>query len=275
MQARRLPAIRGWNWIAEGFGLFRTNPALLTFLVFGYWLTLIFLNLMPLIGVVLAPLAVPALSVGVMNGCRALERKGDNGFGLLYSGFARNRNALFVLGGLYLAGSLAVFAASALFDGGALLGIMMAGQEPPEGLLHSDRLMMSLQITLALMVPVMMAFWFAPMLAAWDDVPPAKALFFSFIACLRNWRAFFAYTACALFFGGILPGILLGVLVAIVPGTASVASTLFMLPLMFVLAPTLVASFYVSYRDVFTDSELAVVTDETGDTPPPPPEDHA
>ena len=45
---------------------------------------------------------------------------------------------------------------------------------------------------------------------------------------------------------------------------------------MFVLAPTLVASFYVSYRDVFTDSELAVVTDEAGDTfPPPPPEDHA
>jgi hypothetical protein len=74
MQARRLPAIRGWNWIVEGFRLFRSNPALLTFLVFGYWLTLIFLNLVPLIGVVLAPLCVPALSVGVMNGCRALER---------------------------------------------------------------------------------------------------------------------------------------------------------------------------------------------------------
>ena len=72
MQARQLPAIRGWNWIVEGFRLFLTNPALLTFLVFGYWLALVFLNLFPLIGMVIAPLCVPALSVGVMNGCRAV-----------------------------------------------------------------------------------------------------------------------------------------------------------------------------------------------------------
>jgi len=112
MQARRLPAIRGWNWIVEGFRLFRTNPALLTFLVFGYWLTLVFLNLVPLLGVVLAPLCVPALSVGVMNGCRALERDAGNGFGLLFSGFGKNRNTLLILGAAYLAGSLLVFPAA-------------------------------------------------------------------------------------------------------------------------------------------------------------------
>ena len=169
-----------------------------------------------------------------------------------------------------------LWAASALADGGMFLQTMIGSYKPGPEELASGEFLAAAQIALILMAPVIMAWWYAPVLVAWHGFSAGKALFFSLFACLRNWRAFFAYTACALFFGGILPGILLGVLVAIVPGAASVASTLFMLPLMFVLAPTLVASFYVSYRDVFTDSELAVVTDEAGDTfPPPPPEDHA
>ncbi len=255
MQARRLPAIRGWNWIVEGFRLFRANPALMTFLVIGYWLTLVFLNLVPLIGVVLAPLCVPALSVGVMNGCRALEREPQSGFGLLYSGFRKNRSVLFVLGALYLAGTLAVFAASALVDGGALLGIMMAGQQPPEDLLQSDQLMLALQVALILMVPLLMAFWFAPLLAAWDGLPAGKALFFSFVACARNWRPFLVYGLGVAFISAILPGILLGVVGAFSATMLRTLAIALTLPLMFVFVPTLFASFYVSYRDVFVGAE--------------------
>jgi hypothetical protein len=251
MQARQLPAIRGWNWIVEGFRLFRKNPALLTFLVFGYWLTLIFLNLVPILGVVLAPLCVPALSVGVMNGCRALEREAQNGFGLLFSGFGKNRNTLLILGAAYLLGSLAVFAGSALVDGGALLGIMMAGQQPPEDLLESDQLILALQITLILMVPMLMAFWFAPMLAAWNDMPAVKALFFSFFACLRNWRPFLVYALGVAFISAILPGLLLGIAGALSAPLLRMVAVAMSLPLLFVFMPTLFASFYVSYRDVF------------------------
>lgn len=251
MQARQLAAIRGWNWIVEGFRLFRTNPALLTFLVFGYWLTLVFLNLVPILGAVMASLCVPALSVGVMNGCRALEREAQNGFGLLYSGFRKNRNALLVLGAIYLAGSLAVFAGSALVDGGALLGIMMGGQPPPDDLLQSDQLMLGLQVTLILMVPLLMAFWFAPMLVAWEDVSAMKALFFSFVACLRNWRPFVVYGLGVAFISAILPGIVLGIVSALSEQLVKMVAVAVTLPLLFVFVPTLFASFYVSYRDVF------------------------
>ena len=41
--------------------------------------------------------------------------------------------------------------------------------------------------------PLMMAYWFAPLLAGWGRVSAVKAMFFSFVACWRNWRAFFAY----------------------------------------------------------------------------------
>lgn len=251
MQARRLPACRGWNWIVEGFRLFRGNPALLTFLVFGYWLTLVFLNLVPILGVVLAPLCVPALSVGVMNGCRTLERQAQNGIGLLFSGFVKNRNVLLVLGAAYLAGSLVVFAGSALVDGGALLGIMMAAQQPPEDLLQNDRLMLALQVTLILMVPLLMAFWFAPMLAAWEGMAAGKALFFSFIACARNWRPFVVYGLGVALISAILPGIVLGIAGAISISLQKMMLVALSLPLLFVFVPTLFASFYVSYREVF------------------------
>ena len=257
MQARQLPAIRGWNWIVEGFHLFRTNPTLLTFLVFGYWLTLVFLNLVPLIGVIAAPLCVPALSVGVMNGCRALERGVENGFGLLFSGFQKNGRVLIILGAAYLAGTLAVFAMSALFDGGALFGIMMAGQQPPEDLLQSDQLMLALQMALILMVPLLMAFWFAPLLAAWEGMSPMKAIFFSFIACARNWRPFLFYGMGVAFISAILPGIVLGVVGALSAPLLRMVAVAISLPLLFVFVPTLFASFYVSYRDVFVHTDEA------------------
>ena len=47
MHARTLPASRGWAWIIEGFALWKRNPALITFLVFGYWLCLLVLAAVP------------------------------------------------------------------------------------------------------------------------------------------------------------------------------------------------------------------------------------
>src|SRR5438094_9392625 len=43
--------------------------------------------------------------------------------------------------------------------------------------------------------PVLMAFWFATVLAAWNRIGAAQSLFYSFFAVLRNWRAFFVYGA--------------------------------------------------------------------------------
>ncbi len=260
MQARRLPASRGWNWIVEGFRLFRTNPALLTFIVFGYWLMLIFLNLVPFVGFLVAPLCVPALSVSVMNGCRAIERGEPAQFDVLFSGFRSNPRVLVALGALYLAGSVAVLAASALIDGGLLMQIMLAGKQPDADALHDSNLVLALQAALALMVPLLMAFWFAPLLAAWDDLPALKALFFSFIACGRNWRAFLVYGAGVAFISAILPGIILGLFGAFSLSLLKILAVALTMPILFVFLPSLFASFYVSYRDVFVSGEPSAVS---------------
>ncbi|MCK7500117.1 MAG: hypothetical protein MZW92_64695 [Comamonadaceae bacterium] len=47
-----------------------------------------------------------------------------------------------------------------------------------------------LYAALVLTLPLMLSFWFAPLLVAWKDMPALKALFFSIVAVARNWRAF-------------------------------------------------------------------------------------
>jgi len=53
----------------------------------------------------------------------------------------------------------------------------------------------------------------------------------------------------------VLPAVLLGVLATLLPDGAGLLTVLVTVAIILVLAPTLFASFYVSYRDVFVTSE--------------------
>ena len=81
MQANQLPMQRGWTWLRDGVQLWRRNPALITFATFGYLLTLVVLSVVPLIGQLAASLIMPALSVGVLNACRAIDARIIQGSG--------------------------------------------------------------------------------------------------------------------------------------------------------------------------------------------------
>ena len=89
-----------------------------------------------------------------------------------------------------------IFALSALVDGGMLLK-HDARQRPDRRSGNGGRSFSPLAVLVAMAcyIPVAMLFWFAPILVAWHDVPPAKALFFSFVSCWRNRGAFVFYGA--------------------------------------------------------------------------------
>ena len=91
-----------------------------------------------------------------------------------------------------------------------------------------------------------MAYWYAPVLAAWHGYPAVKSLFFSFVAGVRNWRAFLIYVLGLLACG--LGMILLSVMVSAMLAGAGKLSFLIA---GFIGMPIVYASFYVSYRDVF------------------------
>lgn len=245
---------RGWAWLHDGFRLWLRNPALLSFAAFGYLLTLLVASLLPYVGQVLATLLMPMMSLGVLNACRSAEAGRKTGPDILFSGFKANLPELVKIGGLYLIASLVVMKLSSLFDGGLLMALMTGGTLDEDSARNPD-LLPALLAALVLSVPVMMAYWFAPLLAGWGSLPATKALFFSFHACLRNWRPFLAYAIALLLFGTVLPALLLGVIGLLSPTLASVLS----IPVPLVVVPVLFASFYTNACDVFgpPDSLLA------------------
>jgi hypothetical protein len=251
MQALKLPARRGWHWLGEGFAIFRKNPSMLTMLVVSYWMLVALMNLIPVIGAIAATLCIPPFSVSLMNACREVDQGRPLGPRMLFSGFRENLRALLILGGLYLGATITILGLSAAADDGVLMQMMLAGTPPSEESLNSGQFLAATQLALLLLAPLMMAYWYAPVLAAWHGFPASKALFFSFIASLRNWRAFLGYTAAMIVFGALLPGVVLGFLASLLPDESHFFAALFSIPLLLILAPTLFASFYVSYRDVF------------------------
>ncbi|NTV09624.1 MAG: hypothetical protein HGA47_02510 [Zoogloea sp.] len=248
MQATRLPAARGWAWMVEGFALYRRNPALLTFLVFGYWLGLLLVGAVPFIGQVAVSLVMPALSLGILNGCREIAAGRKPGPDILFSGFRTNLPALLRLGVVYLLGSLAVLGFTALVDGGVLFELMLGRRPLSEETAEDPRVMAAMLTGIAVSTPLMMAYWFAPLLAGWKGLPAGKAMFFSLVACWRNWQAFMVF-ALALAGVALVPGFLIGLLGAISP----IAGALPALILPLVVIPVLFASFYINARDVFGD----------------------
>jgi hypothetical protein len=245
MQARRLPARHGLLWLLAGFRLFRANPPLLTALTMAYLFVIVAMNLLPLIGPFLVPLALPALVVVLANGCRAIERGGGVGGVALTLGLQKQRVPLIRLGGLHLVGSLFILAASTLLEGG------QPSLGAPGSPLDEEQVLARMGRLLVIALPVVSAFWFAPLLTAWDGVSPPKSVFFSFVACWRNWRAFIVFLASVLAVAIAVPGLLLIVAGALSAVAVNVLSIALKMLLIFVLAPVLMAGVYISYQDVF------------------------
>jgi hypothetical protein len=248
MQARIVEARRGAIWLADGWRLFRAAPLGWLALVFAYWIIMTLASVVPIIGVAAASVMVPAFSVGFMAAARAASRRGPVELGLLFEGFRHHRNSQLVLGAIYFACLGLLLAATMLVDEGALATWMLTGKRPDEETLQSDDFLGALALAALLYAPVLMMFWFAPPLAAWHGIAPVKALFFSFFACLLNWRPFLAYGAVSALFALALPLLLLFVLML---ASFKIAAMSLVFPLLLVLLPTLFASFYASYRDIF------------------------
>lgn len=260
MLVQTLPAAVGWRWLAAGFAIFRRNPPLLAMLVVSYWLTVLLLNILPVIGAVAASLLIPGLSVGLMQAARDLECGQPIGLPTLFSGLKRNPRTLMALGALYLCCTLGILGLSALLDGGELVNFMLSGKGAEKEAIESGDLILPSLFVMLLMMPVLMAYWFAPVLAAWHGQGVGKSLFFSFMACWLNWRAFFAYSVALVLFAGLVPGVVFGLLIGFLGGAEGGIGAVIIMPLMTVIAlivfSTVYASFYVSYRDIFGSSEI-------------------
>lgn len=254
MQLIEVSAKTGYVWFRQGIWLFRRNPLAFVTLFFTYLLAMMLVSLVPVIGATLPLLLIPGIAVGFMAACRDTIAGKQVLPTILIDGFRSYgptvTQRLLALGGLYIVSMAAVFACSALGDGGTLLKIMFGlGAENlgPEAL-DSPGVRIAVLIAAALYAPVAMMFWFAPVLTAWHDVPPVKALFFSVVSCWRNKGAFTVY---GLLWFALALGVSFGLAALMQALGASAYALTVMMPASIVITAMLYCSFYATYRGCF------------------------
>lgn len=255
MRANRLAAVAGLRWIAEAFLIFRVAPVRQVLYGLAFLVVLTVSISVPLVGFALVWLLVPALVVGPHEIARAASRGIQPGAELLAAGFRRNFSAQLRLGGVYLAGMLAVLAATIPADEGRFAQAMvgMARLEIDE--LRSPALQNAMLIGAALQTVLLSVLWYAPLLVAWKEIAAGKAVFFSAAAAFINWRAFLAYGAgMMLLFAMVLMLALAGA--RLFGGSGAALANLAIYTVVWSMLPIWFAGSYLSYRDVF-DAENA------------------
>ena len=251
MRARVVSFGRGARWLAEGWRLFKVSPPMWLALVFGYWGVMTVVSFVPLVGIAAATILIPVFSVGFMAASRNCERRAKLDLRVLFEGFRSRLAVQLALGVVYLALLAGIIGATTLADGGALANWMLTGRRPDDEVLQSDEFFTALMAAAGLYLPVMMLYWFAPVLGAWHSMGPGQALFYSFFGSLLNWRAFLGYGVITALVTVVIPFLALAALLLVSGGKPHVGVMALVFPLLIVLLPTLFASFYASYRDVF------------------------
>ena len=157
------------------------------------------------------------------------------------------------LGALYAAGFLLVLGLSSLIDGGTVARMHLgAGGPISREMVQQPDVTAALWLTMLAYIPLGLLFWHAPALVHWNGVPAVKSMFFSIVACIRNWRALILFSLgwSTLFLGMALMVSLLAVLL----GNPAVAATL-VLPGALLLLCMFFTSLYDTYRDCFGEPD--------------------
>lgn len=242
----------GWSWFRAGFARYRRNPVLMMFWVMTYWTLLGLVGLVPVLGDVLVAVLAPVLMVGVLAGCRALDWETMPSFTILFSGFGSQLQPLMGLGLLHFLLTVGALALTAFWDGGALLQYMARGTLGAPDLPMPDPTQLpaaGLALALLAYVPVLLAFAYAPLLVAWRGFGLGKALFFSLVASWRAWRGLIGFLAALAVYGIFLPSLIMMLLIASGLDDTLVTS-LVIVPIVAILAPTVVSGFYASYAQL-------------------------
>jgi len=199
MQAYKRPPAQGIVWVSRGFALWKRNPGFFAYLTFGYFLTAMSVASLPFLGIALALVLLPSLSLGVLNGALLVHEKKGARPEVLFTGYKSNTPALLGIGAASLATNLLVLVlAAALFDSNLLNALMAPEPATAEAALPAGFLN-DVILHHLLTVPLAMATFFAPVLAGWQGVSAPKAMFFSLVACWRNFLPFCSYAVAAFF----------------------------------------------------------------------------
>ena len=247
----------GLAWVKLGFKTFLQQPLAMSGLFFMFMALLSLASLLPFIGAALALALLPAATLGLMAATQEASKGNFPMPSILISAFRAGRQRLksmATLGAIYAAGFLAIMAVTSLIDGGQFARLYLVGGKITEELVLKSEFQAAMWATLAMYVPLSLMFWHAPALVHWQGMPPVKSLFFSFMACYKNFGAMMVYSLSwiGIFVLTMLALTLLAALLGS-PGLANLA----LLPIALILFAMFFTSIYFTYADSFDDTSEA------------------
>lgn len=244
----------GLQWVKLGIITFWRAPLALMALFFLGMTAMSFVSVLPLLGSPLALALLPTTSLLMMLGAsEAWSARTLRPLRLIsaLSHPPQRLRSLALLGLFYIIGFAATMALALgltqWVDEGAFVQVYLGQAALTPELVQRPGFQTAMWLTMLLHLPLSLLLWHAPALVYWHGVHPAKAMFFSIVACLRNIGAFFLFGMAwlGLFMAA---GIFLALMVPIL-GNASML-------LLIVVAMTLVAMLFTStvftFRDCFS-----------------------
>ena len=235
LPGRGLPVGAGWRWVARGWALFARAPLMWIVAVVVLFVIAMVVSIIPLIGTLAFQLLQAVFAGGFIMACHALDKGGEFELEHLFAGFSKRFVPLLLVGLLLMLGWVAILLVFMAFVGLSILTALMTGDANAAMAAFAasmGSMAIGVLVCLALMVPLMAAYWFAPALVMMHDMPPVAAMKESFFACFRNFMPFLVYGLVMTFFA---------VLAAIPFGLGFL-----------VWVPVAIASTYVAYREIFT-----------------------
>ena len=205
---RAVPGRNGLTWISDGWIFFRCQPAMFIAAWFLYYVVtnLVMPQVVPFIGAIVGGFLSVLISAGVWTGYQAVHSGERFEFRHLGHGF-RERTGTIIK--LMLLTSFALLVA--ILPGMAILGfgfysVFSSGVDPQALQSAGDvgamigmiggawvYFAIGLLVAIGLIVPVMMAYWFALPLIVLHDHGARASMKASFRACLKNMGPFLIY----------------------------------------------------------------------------------
>ena len=220
------PAGEGVSWIGDGWNLFKQSAGAWVLTMVVGFVVMMVLNLIPVVGQIVPMLTTFVWTGGLLLGCDAVAKGGKFDVKYLFEGFSNRVGSLI---GLSVVLSLLSIAIMMLVMGSVYIDLLTGNAEAFEQ--NPTSLVLNMLIGFALMLPLSMAFWFAPALIVLQGMPIFSAMKASFQGCLKN----------------ILPFLLYGIVLMVVFIVATIPLMLGLLVMM----PVFYCSMYRSYEKIY------------------------
>ena len=235
---KSVPISHGSSWIGESWRLFKSQPGVWIGMLLVYGILAIVANVIP-IGNYAFGVIAPIFSGGWMIAAVNCDRDSSAKFDNLFAGFSTNAGTLAMVGVITVVLQLAIgvvvglmFAAGTGASGIAQFFTML--NNPEQAATMMPTFMLMILVFLALLIPVMMLAWFAPVLVVQHNLGAWDAMQRSFIACMKN----------------ILPFTWYSILFVLLSFVAMIPLGLGLLAVL----PMAIIAIYCAYKDIFLDA---------------------